>query len=151
MIFISHKGGFFHWGLIVAAVDNRQIAEQLLNFAKLYFNLELKIFLSTPKKSLDELSSEWQKIYATRAASFYLDEKIISTRELSPLVEKITDELKNSGRKLIEALSFTDEDFSVTLKIFREKLLVTKLHPEILSIFIAEIFESEWNLLPNPL
>lgn len=150
LIFDSQRGGFFHWGLIVDG-GNFDIATRLQTFAKLYFNLELKIFISPPKISLAELSNTWQKIYAARADSFYLDEKIFLLEELSPLAEKITDELKNSGRELIEALSFTDEDFSVTLKAFREKLFGAKLHPEILSTFIAELFESEWNLLPSPL
>lgn len=149
MIFISHKDGFFHWCLIVDADDTRQIAEQLLNFAKLYFNLELKIFLSQPKKNLVELSKQWQKIYDAHADSFYRDEEIFSAEELPPLEVTIDAELKNSGRELTEALSFTDEDFVAALKSFREKLLSAELHPEILSAFVAELFdETERNLLP---
>ena len=71
--------------------------------------------------------------------------------EISPLEIRIEEGLKNSGRELIEALSFTDEDFSVALRTFREKLLSAKLHPEILSTFIGEFFKAEQNLLPNPL
>ncbi len=150
LIFDSERGGFFHWGLIVEGF-RKEIAERLSNFAKLYFNLELKIFISPQKKSLAELSSAWQKIYDARAYSYYLDEKIILLEEISPLEIKIVDELKSSGRELIEALSFTDEDFSAAQKIFREKLLGARLHPEILSTFIGELFKAERNLLPNPL
>ena len=149
LLFNSRKDGFFHWCLIVDAADTRQIAERLQNFAKLYFNLDLKIFLSTPKKSLDALSKAWQKLYNARADSFYRDEKIFSAEELPPLEVTIDAELKTSGRELTEALSFTDEDFSAALKSFREKLLSAKLHPEILSAFVAELFdEAERNLLP---
>ena len=49
MIFISRKDGFFHWCLIVES-GTRRIAESLQNFSKLYFNLELKIFISLPEK-----------------------------------------------------------------------------------------------------
>ena len=150
LIFDSERGGFFHWGLIVDGFS-KEIAERLSNFAKLYFNLELKIFISPPRKILAELSSAWQKIYDDRADSYYLDEKIISVEEISPLEIRIAEGLKSSGRELIEALSFTDEDFSVALKIFREKLLGAKLHPEILSTFIGELFKAERNLLPSPL
>ena len=149
LIFDSRKDGFFHWCLIVDAADTRQIAERLQNFAKLYFNLELKIFLTTPQKSLDALSKAWQKLYVARADSFYRDEKIFSAEELPPLKLTIDAALKTSGRELTEALSFTDEDFSAALATFREKLLSVELHPEILSTFIAELFdESERNLLP---
>ena len=149
LIFDSRKDGFFHWCLIVDAADIRQIAERLQNFAKLYFNLELKIFLSTSQNSLNALSKAWQKIYAARADSFYRDEKIFSAEELPPLEVTIDAELKNSGRELTEALSFTDEYFAAALKSFREKLLSAELHPEILSAFVAELFdETERNLLP---
>lgn len=150
LIFDSERGGFFHWGLIIEG-RNREIAERLCNFAKLYFNLGLKIFLSLPKKSLAELAQEWQKIYVARTDSYYSDEKIILIENVPPLEVKISDELKISGRGLIEALNFTDEDFSAALRIFREELLSAKLHPQILSGFIAELFETEQNLLPNPL
>ena len=150
LIFDSERGGFFHWGLLLDG-SRKEIAERLCNFAKLYFNLELKFFISPPKNSLAELSSAWQKIYDARADSFYLDEKIILIEKLSPLEIKIADELKISGRELIEALSFIDEDFSVALKTFREKLLLARLHPEILSTFITELFEAKRNLLPSPL
>ncbi len=151
LIFDSRREGFFHWGLIV---DNgtREIAERLQNFAKLYFNLELKIIQSSPQKNIAELSKQWQKIYAARADSFYLDEKIIELKDLSPLEMKIPAELKISMHELIEALNFSDEDFSSVLKTFREKLLEVKLHPEILSTFIIEqSVELERDLLPSPL
>ena len=77
LIFDSTREGFFHWGLIVEG-GTREIAERLQNFSKLYFNLELKIFLSSPKKNLVELSEQWQKIYDSRTDSFYSDEKIFS-------------------------------------------------------------------------
>ena len=151
-IFVSQRGGFFHWCLIVE-VGNKahETAERLQTFAKLYFNLELKIFLSAPQSNLGDLSRHWQKIYDARADSFYTDEKIISAEDLPPLEIKINDALKTSGRELIEALSFTDEDFSAALKTFSEKLLSAKIHPEILSAFINELFEAERNLLPSPL
>ena len=70
-IFVSQRGGFFHWCLIVEVGDKaRETAERLQSFAKLYFNLELKIFMSSPKKTFAELADEWQKVYATRADSF---------------------------------------------------------------------------------
>ena len=99
----------------------REIAERLRNFSKLYFNLELKIFLSPPKKNLAELASQWLKIYDARADSFYSDEKIFSVEELSPPSIKISDALKNSGREVVEALSFIDEDCkpNFTLKFCR--------------------------------
>ena len=151
LIFDSTREGFFHWGLIVEG-GTREIAERLQNFSKLYFNLELKIFLSPPKKNLGELSEQWQKIYDSRTDSFYSDEKIFSVEELPPLEIKISDELKNSGRELVEALSFIDEDFFNVLKSFREKMFNVKLHPEILSAFISGHFtESEKNSLPSPL
>lgn len=150
LIFDSERGGFFHWGLLLDG-DKKEIAERLQSFAKLYFNLELKIFISPPEKNLDDLSRQWQKIYDARADSFYLDEKIILVEKLEPLEIKFPDDLKIFGRELIEALSYTDEDFSAVLKTFREKFLRARLHPEILSMFISEIFESEQNLLPNPL
>ena len=150
LIFVSERAGFFHWGLIVEG-GTREIAERLQNFSKLYFNLELKIFLSPPKKNLVELSLAWQKIYDARANSFYSDEKIFDAEELPPLEKKISAAPKTSGRELIEALNFIDEDFSAALKIFREKLLEAKLHPKILAAFVAELFaESEKNLLPRP-
>lgn len=150
LIFDSQRGGFFHWGLLVDG-GKKEIAERLRNFAKLYFNLELKIIISPQKKNLVELSSAWQKIYAVRADSFYLDDKIILAENLPPLEIKIPNTLKSSGRELIEALSFTDEDFSAVLKEFRGKLLVARLHPEILSVFMIDLFEAEKNLLPSPL
>ena len=150
LIFDSERGGFFHWGLIIEG-GTREIAERLSNFAKLYFNLELKIFISPPKKFLAELSGAWQKIYDSRADSYYLDAKIISAEEILPSEIRIAEELKISGSELIGALSFIDEDFSLALNTFREKLLNAKLHPEILSTFIGELFKTERNLLPNPL
>ena len=63
----------------------------------------------------------WQKIYDDRADSFYLDDKIISVENLPPLEIRIADELKSSGRELIESLSFADVDFSATLKTFRKR------------------------------
>ncbi len=152
-IFVSQRGGFFHWCLLVEVGNKaRETAERLRNFAKLYFNLNLKIFLSAPQKNLENLSRHWQKIYDARADSFYSDEKIIFAEELPPLEIKISEQLETSERKLMEALSFTDEDFSAALKNFREKLLSAKIHPEILSAFVNELFdESERNLLPSPL
>ena len=151
LIFDSTRGEFFHWGLLVAG-GGRELAERLLNFAKLYFNLELKIFLSPPKKNLAELASQWLKIFDGRADSFYSDEKIFSVEETEPPTIKISDALKNSGREVVEALSFIDEDFSAVLKNFREKLLAAKIHPEVLSTFVAGLFaEEERNLLPSPL
>ena len=151
LIFDSSREEFFHWGLIVEG-GSFEIAERLQTFAKLYFNLELKIFLSSPKKNLAELSEQWQKIYATLADTFYLEEKIISVEKLVPLEVKISDEVKNSMHELIESMSFIDEDFYAVLKKFREKLLRAKLHPEILSAFIIEqAVELERDLLPNPL
>ena len=86
-IFVSQRGGFFHWGLIVEAGDKvRETVERLQTFAKLYFNLELKIFLSAPQDNLGDLSRHWQKLYAARADSFYLDEKIISAEDLPPTI-----------------------------------------------------------------
>ena len=150
LIFDSERGGFFHWCLIVEG-GTREIAQRLQGFANMYFNLELKIFLSPPEKFLAELAQQWQKLYSARADSFYSDEKIFLPEDLSPLEIKIPDELKVSSQKLVEALGFSDEDFADVLKIFREKLLSTKLHPEILSAFIAELFAEERNLFPNPL
>ena len=151
LIFDSRREGFFHWGLIVER-GNFDIAERLQTFSKLYFNLELKIFISPPKKIFADLSFEWQKIYEARADSFYSDEKIFSVEDLPPLEIKIPDELKTSLRKIIEALGYTNEDFSVVLKNFREKLLESKLHPKILAAFIIEqAVEIERDLLPNPL
>ena len=151
MIFISHQNGFFHWCLIVDSDATRAIAEQLLNFAKMYFNLELKIFLSPPEKNFAALAICWQKIYDARADFFYSDEKIFTPENFSPLEIKIPDAVKISGRELVESLNFIDEDFFSALKNFREKLLVEKIHPEILSAFVAELFVEEKNLLPNPL
>ena len=111
MIFISHNGGFFHWCLIVDSDATRAIAEQLQNFAKMYFNLELKIFLSPPEKNFVALSICWQEIYNTRADFFYYNENILSAENFSPLKIKIPDAVKIAGRELVEALSFTDEDF----------------------------------------
>lgn len=150
LIFDSERGGFFHWGLLLDG-GKKEIAERLQSFAKLYFNLELKIFISPPEKNLADLSRQWQKIYDTRADSFYLDEKIILVGELLPLETKISDELKTSGHNLIEALSFSNEDFSAALKKFREKLLEAKLHPEFLLVFMTGLFEEERNLFPSPL
>ena len=151
LIFDSTRGGFFHWGLLVEG-GTREIAERLRNFSKLYFNLELKIFLSPPKKNLAAPAEQWLKIFDARADSFYSDEKIFSVENLPPLSIKIPDALKNSGREVVEALSFIDEDFAVVLKNFREKLLHAELHPEILSTFVAGLFaEEERNLLPSPL
>ena len=151
LIFDSRREDFFHWGLIVDG-GTFDTAQRLQTFAKLYFNLELKIFFTPPKKNLVELSEQWQKIYVARADSFYSDEKIISAEDLLPLEVKIPDELKISVRELMEALNFSDEDFSAALEIFRKKLLNAKLHPEILSTFMTEqSAESERNLLPSPL
>lgn len=149
LIFVSHKGGFFHWCLI--ADKSRELAERLQTFSKLYFNLELKIFLSPPKNNLAELSAQWQKIYDVRADAFYSDEKIVCTEELVPLEIKIGNELKTLGRELVEALSYTDEDFLSVLKIFRERLLAAKLHPEILSAFVGELFFEERDSMPSPM
>lgn len=93
MIFVSRRDNFFHWCLIVDA-EPHKIAEQLQTFAKMYLNLELKIFLSPPKKTLAELSRCWQKIYDARADSFYRNEKIFSNEDLPPLEIKIPDALK---------------------------------------------------------
>ena len=151
LIFDSRRGGFFHWCLIVDAAATAEFAGRLQSFAKMYFNLELKIFLSTAQNSFDKLANSWQKIYAARADSFYSDEKIFSAEDLSPLEIKIPDALKISAQKLVEALGFGDEDFSAVLKTFRENLLTAKLHPEILSAFVAELFVEERNFLPDPL
>ena len=151
MTFVSRKDGFFHWCLIVDADNARGIAECLQAFAKMYFNLELKIFSSPPKKTFAELSRAWHKLYEARTNSFYSDAKILSAEDLPPLEIKIPDELKTSGGGLVEALSYIDEDFSIALNSFRERLLVARLHPEILSVFIAELFSEERNLLPSPL
>ena len=149
LIFTSTRENFFHWGLLVDGT--REIAERLQNFSKLYFNLELEIFFSPPKKNLIELSPEWQKIYDARAQSFYSEEKIFSPEDLEPLEKKIPDDLKIFLRKLVEALAFSDEDFSAALKTFREKLLAAKLHPEILAAFLrGHLTELEKNLLPEP-
>ena len=151
LIFDSARGEFFHWGLLVAG-GRRELAERLLTFAKLYFNLELKIFLSPSKKNLAEPASQWLKLYDARADLFYSDEKIFSVEESEPSAIKISDTLKNSGREVVEALSFTDEDFSAVLKTFREKIFAARLHPEVLSTFVAGLFaEEERNLLPRPL
>ena len=70
---------------------------------------------------------------------------------MPPLEKKISAAPKTSGRELIEALNFIDEDFFAALKTFREKLSEAKLHPKILAAFVAELFaEPEKNLLPNP-
>ncbi|MBQ3442666.1 MAG: response regulator [Selenomonadaceae bacterium] len=151
MIFVSRKEGFFHWCLIVDATTACGLAERLQAFAKMYFNLELKIFLSPPKKNLAELSEAWHKLYEARTESFYSDAKIFSAEDLPPLEIKIPDELKTSGRGVVEALSYIDEDFSVALQSFRERLLAARLHPEILSALVAELFSEERNLLPSPL
>lgn len=150
LIFDSRKGGFFHWCLIIED-GTREISERLQNFAKLYFNLELKIILSPSQKNIVELSKQWQKLYIARADSFYCDEKIISAEDVSPLATTIAVELKTAGRELVEALSYIDEDFSAVLKSFREKLLYAKLRPEILLRFITELFTEERNILPTPL
>ena len=157
-VFTSHRSGFFHWGLLVDfAAENffdavtRTVAERLQNFAKLYFNLELKIFLTPTKKNLAELSDEWQKLYVARADSFYSDEKIFSAETLPSTTEKISDALETSARELIDALSFIDEDFNDALKNFRESIFAAKLHPDALANFVAELFtEAERNLLPSP-
>ena len=64
LIFVSNRGGFFHWGMI-AEKFNQESAERLKNFAKLYFNLELTIFIGESRENLAEISEEWQKIYDT--------------------------------------------------------------------------------------
>ena len=64
LIFVSNRGGFFHWGMI-AEKFNQESAERLKNFAKLYFNLELTIFIGESRENLAEISDEWQKIYDT--------------------------------------------------------------------------------------
>ena len=151
MTFVSRKDGFFHWCLIVDADNARGIAERLQAFAKMYFNLELKIFSSPPKKTFAELSEAWHKLYEARTDSFYSDAKILSAEDLQPLEIKIPDELKTSGGGLVEALSYIDDDFSIALNSFRERLLAARLHPEILSVFITELFSEERNLLPSPL
>ena len=73
MIFVSRKGGFFHWCLLVDADNAGGLAERLQAFAKMYFNLELKIFLSPPKQTFAELAIEWQKIYDACTDSFLQD------------------------------------------------------------------------------
>ena len=151
LIFTSQREGFFHWCLIVDTDKPRDIAERLQNFAKLYFNLELKIFLSPTKKNLDGLSDEWQKLYVARADLFYSDEKIFSAETLPTTTDKISAELETSARELIDALSFIDEDFNDALKNFREKIFAAKLRPDVLTKFVAELFtEAERDLLPSP-
>lgn len=151
LIFDSEREGFFHWCLIIDALANIEIAQRLQGFAKMYFNLELKIFLSSPQNSLNNLANSWQKLYVARTDSFYSDKKIFLAEDLSPLEIKIPDELKTSSQKLVEALGFSEADFSAVFKTFREKLLNAKLHPEILFTFIAELFVEERNILPSPL
>ena len=70
---------------------------------------------------------------------------------MPPLEIEIPAALKNFGRELVEALDFSDENFSAVLKSFREELFVAKIHPEILSAFIAKLFAEEKNFLPDPL
>ena len=150
LIFTSQRDGFFHWCLIVDTDKPREIAERLQTFAKLYFNLSLKIFLSPTKNNLAELAAEWQKLYVARADSFYSDAKIFSG-EMPTTTDKISEALETSARELIDALSFIDEDFADALKNFREKIYAAKLRLDVLSKFVAELFtESERNLLPSP-
>ena len=151
LIFCSEHKGFFHWGLIIGSIVTHELAERLQTFAKMYFNLELKIFLSTPQKNFVELSQVWQKIYDARLDSFYSDEKIFYVENLPPTEIKITDDLKIAGNKLVCALSLIDDDFSDALKNFREKILAAKIHPEILSAVVSELFPEERNILPSPL
>ena len=65
--------------------------------------------------------------------------------------EMATAYLKIAGNKLVCTLSLIDDDFSDVLKNFREKILTAKIHPEILSAFVSELFPEEQNILPSPL